>query len=58
MRRRKEKLSEEQIQALVRDPERIKRMGENARALFDREFAKPIAVEHWSSVLGNVVAGG
>jgi glycosyltransferase involved in cell wall biosynthesis len=48
----------EQIQALVRDPERIKRMGENARALFDREFAKPIAVEHWSSVLGNVVAGG
>jgi glycosyltransferase involved in cell wall biosynthesis len=46
----------EQIQFLASDPARLRAMGENARALFDREFAKPIAVERWRGVLKDVDA--
>ncbi len=48
----------EGIQELAGQPERLRRMGENARALFDAEFAKPIAMERWRGVLGDVVARG
>jgi colanic acid biosynthesis glycosyl transferase WcaI len=44
----------EQIQALARDPERLRRTGERARALFEREFAKPIAIERWTMVLNDI----
>lgn len=48
----------EQIQALSRDPDRLRRMGKNARLLFDRESAKPIAVERWRDVLRDVLDEG
>lgn len=47
----------EQIQALANDPERMRRMGANARRLFDQEYSKIRAMERWKKLMADVIGG-
>ncbi len=47
----------EQIQALARDPERLRRMGANARRLFATRYTKHLAIEKWQQVLQRATLG-
>jgi hypothetical protein len=42
---------------LAMDPERLRRMGVNARKLFDAQYAKHLAIEKWQDVLKQALAG-
>jgi colanic acid biosynthesis glycosyl transferase WcaI len=42
---------------LARDPERLRRMGANARKLFDAQYAKHLAIAKWQDVLEQALAG-
>ncbi len=44
-----------QIQLLVADPRRAIQMGQNARRLFDREYAMPLAMERWQQLMLEVI---
>ena len=45
----------EQIQQLASDPERLRRMGANARRLFDDEYARPLAMKRWKNLMADVL---
>jgi glycosyltransferase involved in cell wall biosynthesis len=42
------------IRELAADPQRCRRMGERARAAFDAEFERSIAIGRWEELLGEV----
>lgn len=45
------------VEQLFTDRARCERLGAQARALFDREFARPLAMQRWKAVLAEAAQG-
>jgi glycosyltransferase involved in cell wall biosynthesis len=44
----------QQITRMSRKPEQLRQMGTRARELFERDYARPIAIRRWKRMLGDI----